>query len=172
MAMTTCDILPMTEAHWDAVRQIYWEGIATGHATFEQSLPDWMEWDTRHLPTCRLIARIVDEVLGWAALSRVSSRQVYRGVAEVSIYVADRARGRGIGAALLAALITESECNGIWTLQAGIFAENAASIRLHQRAGFRLVGTRERIACLKGTWRDTVLMERRSAIVGVESSAY
>ncbi len=161
------DILPMTENHWDAVRQIYWEGIATGKATFEASVPEWAEWDTRHLPTCRLVASSGDGVLGWAALSRVSSRQVYRGVAEVSIYIAERARGRGVGAALLTALITESERNGIWTLQAGIFAENTTSIRLHQRAGFRTVGTRERIACLKGIWRDTVLMERRSRIVGV-----
>ena len=157
----------MTEKHWDAVRQIYWEGIATGKATFEESVPDWTEWDARHLPTCRLIASSGDGFLGWAALSRVSSRQVYKGVAEVSIYIAERARGRGIGAALLTTLVAESERNGIWTLQAGIFAENSVSIRLHQRAGFRIVGTRERIACLKGTWRDTVLMERRSAIVGV-----
>jgi phosphinothricin acetyltransferase len=156
----------MTEKHWDAVRQIYWEGIATGKATFEESVPDWTEWDARHLPTCRLIASSGDGFLGWAALSRVSSRQVYTGVAEVSIYIAERARGRGIGAALLTTLVAESERNGIWTLQAGIFAENSTSIRLHQRAGFRIVGTRERIACLKGTWRDTVLMERRSAIVG------
>jgi len=161
------DILPMTEKHWDAVCQIYWEGLATGRATFEESVPEWVEWDARHLPTCRLIASNGDGVLGWAALSRVSSRQVYRGVAEVSIYIGERARGRGVGAALLTALITESERNGIWTLQAGIFAENTTSIRLHQRAGFRTVGTRERIACLKATWRDTVLMERRSSIVGL-----
>ncbi len=161
-----CDILQMTEKHWDAVRQIYGEGIATGKATFEESVPDWTQWDARHLPTCRLIASSGDTVLGWAALSRVSSRQVYKGVAEVSIYLAERARGRGIGLAMLTSLIAESERNGIWTLQAGIFAENATSIRLHQRAGFRIVGTRERIACLKGIWRDTVLMERRSAIVG------
>ena len=161
-----CDILPMTKKHWDAVRQIYWEGIATGKATFEESVPEWTEWDARHLPTCRLIARTGDTVLGWAALSRVSSRQVYKGVAEVSIYIAEGARGRGIGPALLTSLIAESERNGIWTLQAGIFAENATSIRLHQRAGFRIVGTRERIACLNGTWRDTLLMERRSTIVG------
>ncbi|MFZ0312142.1 MAG: N-acetyltransferase family protein [Candidatus Korobacteraceae bacterium] len=161
------DILPMTEKHWDAVCQIYGEGIATGRATFEESVPEWTQWDARHLPTCRLIARSGDPVLGWAALSRVSSRQVYRGVVEVSIYIAESARSRGVGAALLAALIAESERNGIWTLQAGIFAENAVSIRLHQRAGFRTVGTRKRIACLHGTWRDTVLMERRSGIVGV-----
>jgi phosphinothricin acetyltransferase len=158
------DIVPMREKHWDAVRQIYSEGIATGKATFEESVPDWTEWNARHLPTCRLIARSGDAVLGWAALSRVSSREVYKGVAEVSIYIAER--GRGAGAALLTALIAESERNGIWTLQAGIFAENATSIRLHQRAGFRIVGTRERIACLNGTWRDTVLMERRSKIAG------
>jgi L-amino acid N-acyltransferase YncA len=161
------DIQPMTEQHWDAVRQIYGEGIATGKATFEELLPEWTAWDARHLPTCRLVASSGDAVLGWAALSRVSSRQVYRGVAEVSIYIAERARGQGVGAALLTALITESERNGVWTLQAGIFAENTVSVRLHQRAGFRTVGTRERIACLNGTWRDTVLMERRSTITGV-----
>ncbi len=161
--MQTCEIVPMTEQHWEAVREIYRQGIATGNATFETSVPDWKEWDERHLPACRLIARWDNKVLGWAALSRVSSRQVYRGVAEVSIYIAEEARGRGIGRKLLRALVEASEQNGIWTLQAGILAENAVSIHLHQQAGFRIVGTRERIGCLDGRWRDTVLMERRSA---------
>ncbi len=165
--MPTCEIVPMTEEHWDAVREIYVQGIATGNATFEKSVPDWKEWDERHLPSCRLIARWDKKVRGWAALSRVSSRRVYEGVAEVSIYVADEARGHGIGRELLGALVEASEQNGIWTLQAGILAENAVSIRLHQRAGFRIVGTRERIGCMDGRWRDTVLMERRSAVVGV-----
>jgi L-amino acid N-acyltransferase YncA len=164
--MPTCDIVPMTEQHWEAVREIYEQGIATGNATFETSLPDWKEWNERHLPTCRLAALADGKVLGWAALSRVSSRRVYKGVAEVSIYVADEARGRGIGRKLLSALVEASEQNGIWTLQAGILAENVVSIGLHQRAGFRIVGTRERIGCRDGRWRDTVLMERRSVVVG------
>jgi L-amino acid N-acyltransferase YncA len=166
MLMPTCEIAPMTKQHWDAVREIYGQGIATGNATFESSVPDWKHWDERHLPVCRLIARWDKKVLGWAALSRVSSRPVYAGIAEVSIYVADEARGQGIGRKLLSALVEASEQNGIWTLQAGILAENAVSIRLHQQAGFRIVGTRERIGCMDGRWRDTVLMERRSAVVG------
>ena len=164
--MTNYDIVPMTEQHWPAVREIYAQGIATGNATFEQTLPDWTEWDARHLPVCRLVALAGGEVVAWAALSSVSSRYVYRGVAEVSIYVAEAAQRQGIGAALLKALIAESEKHGIWTLQGAILAENVASIRLHQRAGFRIVGTRERIGCMNGKWRDTVLMERRSASVG------
>jgi phosphinothricin acetyltransferase len=164
--MTACQIAPMTEQHWNAVREIYAQGIATGNATLEQTVPDWKDWDTRHLSTCRLVARVGTEVLGWAALSPVSTRRVYEGIAEVSIYIAEPAQGQGIGSQLMAALITESERNGIWTLQAGILAENATSIRLHRRAGFRVVGTREKIGCMDGRWRDTVLMERRSAVVG------
>jgi L-amino acid N-acyltransferase YncA len=165
--MPTLEIVPMTEQHWAAVREIYCQGIATGNATFEQSVPDYQEWDERHLPACRLVARWKDKVLGWAALSRVSTRRVYEGVAEVTIYIAEDVRGRGIGRKLLGALVEASEQSGIWTLQAGILAENAVSIRLHQKAGFRTVGTRERIGCLDGQWRDTVLMERRSTLVGV-----
>jgi phosphinothricin acetyltransferase len=162
-----CAIAPLTPADWPSVRAIYLEGIATGDATFETAAPDWPEWDAKHLPHSRLVARRAGDVLGWAALSPVSSRPVYRGVAEVSIYVAARARGQGIGKTLLAALINESERHGIWTLQAGIFPENAASIDLHQKAGFRLVGTRERIGQTPaGVWRDTVLLERRTALVG------
>ncbi|HLI63256.1 MAG TPA: GNAT family N-acetyltransferase [Terriglobales bacterium] len=165
--MSAVEIVPLTEKHWEAVRAIYAEGIATGNATFETSVPSWEEWDAHHLPVCRLVAQKAGNVLGWAALSAVSRRYVYRGVAEVSVYIAERARGQGIGAALLAALITESERNGIWTLQAVIHAENSISIRVHQKAGFRIVGTRERIGFLNGRWRDTVLMERRSSIAGV-----
>jgi L-amino acid N-acyltransferase YncA len=165
--MAALEIVPITEERWDVVREIYAEGIAGGNATFERSVPDWEEWDLRHLPTCRLIARVGNEIVGWAALSKVSTRQVYRGVAEVSIYIAGTARGKGIGGELLAALVRESERNGIWTLQAGIFPENAASIRLHERAGFRVVGRRERIGCMDGRWRDIVFMERRSTVVGV-----
>ncbi len=165
--MPSVEIVPMTEQDWGAVREIYLQGIATGNATFEQSVPEYKEWDEHHLPTCRLIARWNSKVLGWAALSRVSVRSVYEGVAEVTIYIAEDVRGRGIGRKLLGALVDASEQHGIWTLQAGILAENAVSIRLHQQAGFRMVGTRERIGCLDGQWRDTVLMERRSRVVGV-----
>jgi L-amino acid N-acyltransferase YncA len=161
------DIAAMTEEYWEAVCGIFVQGIATGNATFETTVPTWEEWDSRHLQSCRLLALSDDKVVGWAALSAVSSRHVYRGVAEVSVYVAESARGQGIGAALLEKLIEESERNAIWTLRAGILAENAASIRLHEKAGFRIVGRRERIGCLDGRWRDTVLMERRSKIVGV-----
>jgi L-amino acid N-acyltransferase YncA len=165
--MTSCEIAPMTEQHWGVAREIYAQGIATGNATFEQTVPEWKEWDAQHLAACRLVACVEGKVLGWAALSRVSTRRVYEGVAEVSIYIEEQAQGRGIGRQLLAALIAESEKNGIWTLQAGILAENAVSIRLHQRAGFRVVGRREKIGCRDGLWRDTVLMERRSSVAGV-----
>ena len=164
---SSMNITPMSEAHWAAVREIYAQGIATRNATFETALPDWAEWDARHLSMCRLVALRGDEVVGWAALSAVSSREVYRGVAEVSVYVANRAQGQGIGSALLSALVAESERNGIWTLQAGILAENDASIHLHEKAGFRIVGRREKIGQLDGQWRDTILMERRSRSIGV-----
>jgi L-amino acid N-acyltransferase YncA len=156
----------MRPEDWPAVRAIYLEGIATGNATFEQSAPEWAKWDTGHLAAARLVARSGNDVLGWAALSAVSSRCVYAGVAEVSIYVGEAARGHGVGRALMARLIAGSEAAGIWTLQAGIFPENAASIALHERAGFRSVGRRERIGQMNGRWRDVVLMERRSAWVG------
>jgi L-amino acid N-acyltransferase YncA len=152
----------MRPEDWEAVRSIYLQGIATGNATFATSAPDWDEWNATHLPFCRLVARSGAELLGWAALSPYSRRQVYAGVAEISIYVAQQARGRGIGTALMAALIAESEQNGIWTLQAGIFPENEASVALHQRFGFRVVGVRERIGRMNGLWRDVILMERRS----------
>jgi len=152
---------------WDVVRAIYLDGIATGHSTFEQTAPDWHTWDQGHLESCRLVARAGNEILGWTALSPVSRRQVYAGVAEFSIYVAERARGRGIGAALLKALIEVSEREGIWTLQSGIFPENTASLGLCVRFGFRVVGTRERVGCMAGRWRDVVLLERRSKIAGV-----
>ena len=147
--------------------EIFAQGIATGNATFETSVPTWPEWDARQLPACRLVGLRGGEVVGWAALSAVSTRHVYRGVAEVSVYIAEGARGQGIGAALLDKLIEESERNGIWTLQAGILVENVASIHLHEKAGFRIVGRRERIGCMHGIWRDTILMERRSKIVGI-----
>ena len=150
---------------WDEVREIYLEGIRTGDATFETEAPSWERWDESHRQFARLVLREGDAVLGWAALSPVSKREVYRGVAEVTVYVAEAARGRGIGRALLEALIEESERNGIWTLQASIFPENTASVALHLRCGFREVGRRERIARLHGIWRDTLLFERRSGAV-------
>jgi L-amino acid N-acyltransferase YncA len=174
-------IIPMTADMWPVVREIYREGIATGNATFETEVPDWETWDSSHRKDCRLIAleeingdeaeRLISlrksAVLGWAALSSVSARQVYKGVAEVSVYVAAEARGRGVGKALLAALVLESEINGIWTLQAGIFPENAASMTLHESCGFREVGVRRRIGNLGDIWRDVLLLERRSAKVGM-----
>jgi len=157
----------MTPDNWPAMRAIYLEGIATGNATFEQAAPQWDKWDTGHLRDARIVARSdAGDVLGWAALSAVSGRCVYAGVAEVSIYVAERARGSGVGRQLMARLIADSEAAGIWTLQAGIFPENIASIALHERGGFRIVGRRERIGQMNGRWRDVVLMERRSSVVG------
>jgi phosphinothricin acetyltransferase len=158
----------MTADDWPPVREIYGEGIATGNATFEKSPPDYDVWDGSHLRTCRLVARSGDEVVGWAALSPVSGRCVYAGVAEVSVYVRERARGRGIGLTLLRALVEESEKAALWTLQAGIFPENTASIDIHGKAGFRIVGVRERLGAMDGRWRDVVLMERRSTVVGAE----
>jgi phosphinothricin acetyltransferase len=157
-----CRIEQMTPADWTHVRAIYLEGIRSGHSTFETEAPSWETWDAGHFPTPRLTARNGDAVLGWAALSPVSKRTVYRGVAEVSVYVAESAHGHGIGRALLEALIAASEQDGIWTLQASIFPENTASVHLHRRCGFREVGKRERIAKHHGIWRDTLLFERRS----------
>lgn len=159
-------IEPMLPRDWPRVRAIYLEGIATGNATFAQSAPEWETWDAGHLAPGRLVARADEEIVGWAALSRVSDRCVYAGVAEVSIYVAERARGRGVGRQLLERLVAESEAAGIWTLQAGIFPENAASVALHESAGFRTVGRRERLGQMDGRWRDVTLLERRSRIVG------
>ena len=159
---------PLTAAHWPAVRAIYEQGIATGNATFETQAPEWDAWDRAHLAHSRLVAvDVADTVLGWAALSPVSSRCVYGGVAELSIYIAAEARGQGVGRQLLQALITDSEAHGIWTLQAGTFEENSASIGLHTQAGFRVVGHRERIGQHHGVWRNTVQLERRSPTVGV-----
>ncbi len=156
----------MRAGDWERVRAIYLEGIATGDATFETDAPSFETWDASHLRACRLVARIDGEVAGWAALSPVSSRCVYGGVAEVSVYVGEKHRGRGVGRALLSELVKESERSGLWTLQAGVLAENASSIALHERCGFRVVGTRERLGRLKGAWRDVVLLERRSGVVG------
>lgn len=158
----------MRPQDWDFVRAIYLEGITTGHATFETEAPDWERWDAGHLPQCRLVARNGDAVLGWAALSPVSRREVYAGVAEVSVYVAASARGLGVGGALMRALIEASELHGVWTLQSSIFPENHASVALHLKHGFREVGRRERIARRHGVWRDTVVLERRSRVAGLD----
>ena len=168
-------ISPLLPQHWPAVRAIYAEGIATGNATFETELPDWTKWDSGHRKDSRLVAATGKTgdpadggtVLGWAALSPVSGRCVYGGVAEVSVYVAAAARGRGVGTALLRVLVKESEAQGIWTLQAGIFPENVASIALHKSCGFREVGIRHRLGKLGTVWRDVALLERRSKVVGV-----
>jgi L-amino acid N-acyltransferase YncA len=156
----------MQPEDWPAVEEIYRQGIATGNATFETESPGWLSWNAKHHRHSRLVARDQQHILAWAALSPVSVRQVYAGVAEVSIYVVDAARGKGIGKALLAALIEQSEQNGIWTLQAGIFPENAASIALHISSGFREVGQRERIGKLGASWRNVLLLERRSQRAG------
>lgn len=158
-------IYAMKPDDWPGVRSIYEEGLQTGHATFETVSPAWDEWNARHHQFCRLVARRDDAIRGWTALSPVSSRSVYAGVAEVSIYVAASHRGQGAGGVLMADLVSASESAGIWTLQASIFPENNASIALHLRHGFRLVGRRERIGRLHGRWRDTVLLERRSSII-------
>src|SRR5438128_93769 len=161
-------IEPMSAADWDRVRAVYLEGVATGQATFETEAPSWEDWDAGHHPFARLVARRDGEVVGWAALSPVSRRRCYAGVAEVSVYVAESQRGQGVGRLLLEALIAESERHCIWTLQGATFPENSASLRLQQSCGFRIIGRRERIARLRGVWRDTILTERRSHTVGTD----
>ena len=158
----------MSPGDWEQVCSIYLDGIATGHATFETRAPEWEQWDQGHLPALRLVARSGETILGWSALSPVSGRCVYAGVAEVSLYVRSDQRGKGVGRALLEALVGASEQAGIWTLQAGIFPENLASLAVHRRCGFRVVGIRERIGKMNGVWRDVVLLERRSSVVGTD----
>lgn len=166
VATTVRDLRP---DDWPEVRRIYEEGIATGNATFEEEPPTWEAFDAGRLAVPRLVAEGPGgAVLGWATLSPVSSRCVYGGVAEVSVYVAAAARGQGVGSLLLGALVDRSEEEGLWTLQAGIFPENEATLALHRKHGFREVGRRERIGRMDGRWRDTLLLERRSAVVGTE----
>jgi len=160
-------ITAMFPVHWPAVKAIYEAGLATGNASFQTSAPGWEEWDQSHLTHSRLVALKGNTVVGWAALTPVSGRCVYAGVAEVSVYVDPAHNGQGVGKALLQALVTESEAGGVWTLQAGIFPENSASIRLHQGAGFRQIGVREKIGKMGNRWRDTVLLEKRSEKVGL-----
>lgn len=162
-------VRPMQRQDWEPVAEIYREGIASGGATFETTVPSWEAWDSSRLPRNRLVAESADQVVGWAALSPVSDRCVYSGVADVSVYVAESAQGRGVGRQLLQALIAGSEQDGIWTLQAGMFPENTASVRLHVSCGFRIVGRRQRIGRLGDTWRDVLFMERRSAVAGTDA---
>ena len=157
----------MEPHHWNEVKRIYEEGLSTGNATFQTTAPEWEEWDKSHIQTGRLAAFENGTMVGWAALTSVSDRCVYGGVAEISVYVAESARGKGVGKELLKSLIKNSEANKFWTLQAGIFPENIASIKIHEANGFRVIGKREKIGQMKGIWRDTVLLERRSKTVGI-----
>ncbi|MCG2793390.1 MAG: N-acetyltransferase family protein [Weeksellaceae bacterium] len=162
------EIKPITKDNFSELLEIYGQGLATNIATFQNDLPIWQEWDKGHLNFCRISIYENNEMLGWTALSPVSSRCVYSGVAEVSVYVATDARGKGVGKILLNELIEQSESNEIWTLQSGIFSENQGSIKLHERCGFRIVGYREKIGKKNGVWKDNILMEYRSKIVGID----
>ena len=157
----------MLQHDWPLVRAIYEQGIASGHATFETNAPDWQQWDAAHCSNGRLLILQQNEIVGWAALSKASQRQVYSGVAEVSIYIAAAARGKGLGSQLLSALVNAAEAAGYWTLQSSIFPENKASVQMHLKNGFRIIGYRERVACMNGQWRNTVLLERRSTVNGI-----
>ena len=158
----------MIDNDWANVLTIYKEGLTTGNATFEQEAPTYFEWDKNHLKNCRIVALFKNEIVGWAALSNVSGRCVYAGVAEVSVYVSNKFRGLKIGKQLLKELIIKSEKENLWTLQAGVFPENVASIKIHKQLGFREVGFREKIGKMNGIWRNTILLEKRSDIVGIE----
>ena len=164
-ARPCAELRPLEAEDWPAVAEIYWDGMRDGLATFETEVPSWDVWDCVHLPNHRLVAEILGEVVAFAALAPVSNRRCYAGVAEDTVYVARDARGLGIGRTLLEALIEGAEEAGIWTIQASVFPENRASVALHERCGFRVVGTRERIAKRDGIWRDTLLLERRSGLV-------
>jgi len=158
----------LEEKDWGQVSEIYRQGIETRNATFELSVPSWIDWDCGHLKICRMVAALNGQIVGWFALTPVSSRSVYGGVAEVSIYISLDFTGQQIGTKLLDLLIKESEKNGIWTLQASIFPENKGSLRIHKKHGFREVGYREKIGKMEGVWRDTIILERRSNTVGIE----
>lgn len=166
--MKIVSIRSMLPNDWQSVKTIYESGIATGIATFETSPPNWEKWNNEHLLFGRFVATIENEIVGWTSLTSVSSRCVYGGVAEISIYVSENYKGFGIGKQLLRNLITDSEKNNIWTLQAGIFTDNIASVKLHESSGFRIIGYREKIGKLKGNWKDSFMLERRSEIVGLD----
>lgn len=165
---TTINIRSLKADDWASVKSIYENGILTGFATFETTAPSWESWNESHLKYARFVAIIDNNIAGWAALSPVSSRCVYGGVAELSVYVSDNYRKKGVGKKLMEQLIKESEANNIWTLQAGIFPENIGSLKLHERSGFRTIGYRERIGKLKGIWKDNIILERRSQVVGID----
>ena len=165
----TVEVRVMEERDWPAVAEIYRQGIETGNATFETAVPSFETWNRAHHAHSRLVATTDGEVVGWAALSPVSARRVYAGVAEVTVYVEETAQGKGVGRALLSGLVDESERNGCWSLRAAILSENEASVALHERCGFRVVGYYERVARdVQGNWRNATIMERRSRMVGVE----
>ncbi|MCD0465200.1 GNAT family N-acetyltransferase [Flavobacterium sp. ENC] len=159
------EIRKLSVEDWQQVKSIYEKGIETGNATFQTSAPSWEDWNLSHLTSCRIVIENDNRLIGWAALTPVSSRCVYAGVAEVSVYVDPEQSGKGIGLLLLNELVKRSEAEGIWTLQAGIFPENKASIRIHEKAGFRILGIREKIGKQNGIWRDTALLERRSRLI-------
>lgn len=162
------EIKTLVKNDWPAVKTIYELGIATGIATFEIAAPTWAKWDNSHLSFGRLVAVLNNKIIGWTALTAVSNRCIYQGVAEISVYIHPDHQGKGVGQLLLKKLIFESEKEGIWTLHASIFSQNLGSIGLHKKVGFRRIGYREKIGKLKGVWKDNVLMERRSKVVGVE----
>ncbi len=165
--VASMNLIEISEENYPEVARIYGEGLLTGTATFETTIPNWEKWDAGHLSFGRILAVEKDRYLGWASLSSVSSRCVYGGVAEVSVYVSDSARGKGVGEFLLKKLIEISEENNIWTLQSGIFRDNVASRELHIKCGFREVGYKEKVGQLHGVWKDNVLLERRSKVVGI-----
>lgn len=161
-------IRALSPSDWNSVQKIYAEGLATKIATFETQVPTWEQWNDKFLPTCRLVTEVENQVIGFAVLSAVSKRKVYQGVAEVTIYIASSHHGKGIGKELLKELISCSEKNGFWTLQAGIFPQNLASIKLHESCGFRILGTREKVAQRDDVWHDNIIMERRSKKIGIQ----
>ena len=161
------EIINIEEKHYPEIRKIYLDGIATGYATFQKEAPSWIDWDKSHLKDCRILLTDDKEVLGWAALTPVSSRCIYAGVAEVSVYVDTSQRGKGLGKRLLQELIKHSEAKGLWTLQSGIFTENKLSIKIHEACGFRVIGYREKKGIMNGVWLDNIIMERRSKTVGI-----
>jgi L-amino acid N-acyltransferase YncA len=159
---------PITANDWNSIATIYKQGIETGDATFEQDVPSWEDWDASHIEKCRIATILENQIVGWAALTQVSGRCIYAGVAEVSVYVHENFRGKKIGLQLLQKIIEESEKENFWSLQSGIFPENKASLSIHDQAGFRIIGIREKIGKMNGKWRNNTILERRSTIIGVE----